>query len=162
MSLPCYAKINADCRGRSKVSLTIRDLIALPAQAEEICEVAEAFLRQWVPAVALSDEELEPQLATAQSRMGAPLPSALRWLYSRLGVSGRRLFQQDPIVDLESLMVDEDGVVTFRTEQQGCVEWGYTLVRTSRGGGAKRRRRLVMGTRPDQGRPASIDGPSSG
>ncbi|MDX6237664.1 MAG: hypothetical protein QOG10_2479 [Kribbellaceae bacterium] len=127
MSLPCYAKINADCRGRSKVSLTIRDLIALPAQAEEICEVAEAFLRQ-VPAVALSDEELEPQLATAQSRMGAPLPPALRWLYGRLGVSGRRLFQQDPIVHLESLMVDEDGVVTFRTEQQGCVEWGYTLV----------------------------------
>jgi hypothetical protein len=61
-----------------------------------------------VPAVALSDEELEPQLATAQSRMGAPLPPALRWLYSRLGVSGRRLFQQDPIVHLESLMVDED------------------------------------------------------
>jgi hypothetical protein len=85
-----------------------------------------------VPAVALSDEELEPQLATAQSTMGAPLPPALRWLYSRLGVSGRRLFQQDPIVHLESLMVDEDGVVTFRTEQQGCVEWGYTLVPGSR------------------------------
>lgn len=109
------------------MSLTVRELIALPAQAGEICAVAEAFLRDWVPAVALSEVGLEPQLIAAQSRLGAPLPPALRWLYSRLGVSGGRLFQQDPIVHLESLMVDEDGVVAFRTEQQGCVEWGYQV-----------------------------------
>lgn len=110
------------------LSLTVREVIALPAQAAEVCAVAEEFLRDWVPAVALSDVELEPQLIAAQSRLGAPSPSVLRWLYSRLGASGGRLFQQDPIVHLESLMVDEDGVVTFRTEQQGCVEWGYQVM----------------------------------
>jgi hypothetical protein len=109
------------------VSLAIRELIALPAQPDAICELAEAFIQDWVPSVALSDQEFEPQLAAAQTRVGAPLPPTLRWVYSRLGISGRRLFQQDPIVHLESLKVDEHGVVTFRTEQQGCVEWGYTV-----------------------------------
>ncbi|WP_199234497.1 hypothetical protein [Kribbella sp. VKM Ac-2568] len=28
---------------------------------------------------------------------------------------------------LENLTIDEDAVVTFRTEQQGCVEWGYRV-----------------------------------
>jgi hypothetical protein len=122
----CHDQRGTAEEGRD-VSLSIRDLVALPAQPEAVCELAEAFVRDWVPSVALSDEDLEPQLASVQTKLGTPVPPALGWLYSRLGISGRRLFQQDPIVHLENLMVDEHDVVRFRTEQQGCVEWGYRV-----------------------------------
>jgi hypothetical protein len=115
----CHDQRGTAEEGRD-VSLSIRDLVALPAQPEAVCELAEAFVRDWVPSVVLSDEDLEPQLASVQTKLGTPVPPALGWLYSRLGISGRRLFQQDPIVHLECLMVDEHGVVTFRIEQQGC------------------------------------------
>lgn len=98
------------------MTFSVRDLIDEPDDARAACALAEAFLVDWVPEVALGADDADEAL-----------PTALRWVYRRLGPSGRRLFQQDPLVRADSLRADVDGMVVFRTEQQGCVEWGFPV-----------------------------------
>lgn len=104
------------------------DLLTLPEDAAGVCDLADAFLRNWLADVqVLTDDERQPvigSLRAAESGLGT-LPTALRWAYQRFGSTGTRLFNQDPLVHIASLRADAEGVVPFRKEQQGCVEWGY-------------------------------------
>lgn len=97
----------------------------MPDDHAAACQLMEEFIRDWLPDVLLSEHDIEPLLLDAQETVGAPLPQTLVWIYRRLGLAGARLFRQDPIVHLGTLRPGDDGVVTFRREQQGCFEWGF-------------------------------------
>lgn len=90
-------------------------LASLPTDPAAVCELAEELLADWLPWVPLGDDATDPDL-----------PTALRWALGRLGPGGGRLFsEQDPLVAADALTVGDDGIVTFRRENQSVVAWGY-------------------------------------
>lgn len=107
--------------------LSVRDLARLPDDSLGICRVADEFLRDWVPSVAPAAHGSAPAIAETEARLGGALPSSLRWAYQRLGLTGARLFNQDPLVHVGTLDIDDQGMITFRTESQGCATWGYLV-----------------------------------
>lgn len=106
------------------MGLRLRDMVVLPEDPSRVCDLADSLLREWIPSVdVLSGDEPVPRV---EVELGT-LPTALRWAYLRFGSTGSRLFHQDPLVHLADLRADSEGVVPFRREQQGCVEWGYVV-----------------------------------
>lgn len=106
----------------------VADLEVLPAKAEEVCDLAEAWARDWVPGLGARIDERRadtPDDDVASGDLAAGPPTALRWAYRSFGTDGRALFRQDPLRPVEQLRPDVGGVVPFRAEQQGCEAWGF-------------------------------------
>ncbi|GAA1998888.1 SMI1/KNR4 family protein [Catenulispora subtropica] len=89
---------------------------------EEAWAFIRRFLAAWTVALTDADGCDEAELAEAEERLGLRLPTALR---EGLALLGRRqdLQQQDPLRRPAQLVV-VDGVLVFRTENQGCAHWG--------------------------------------
>jgi hypothetical protein len=59
--------------------LRVRDLATLPDDAIRVCELADGFLRDWVPSVATAETRALPLVYETEARLQRPLPSSLRW-----------------------------------------------------------------------------------
>jgi len=106
----------------------VADLEVLPAKAEEVCDLAEAWARDWVPGLGTRIDEHRaavPREDVSLSDLPTGPPTALRWAYRSFGLDGRALFVQDPLRPVDQLRPDVRGVVPFRAEQQGCEAWGF-------------------------------------
>lgn len=110
--------------------LDVRQLTQLPRRAEDVCSLIGRFAEDWTghdasPAAAESATADTPEIAAAEQRLGAPLPTALRWLYTTYPTDGTPLGTQDRLLGPEELTADRDSVVTLIEENQQCAAWGY-------------------------------------
>lgn len=75
--------------------------------------------RPWTPA----DGFLEKDVKRAESRLGVPLPSALRTFYVCVGAVGDLCSIHNTIFPPKDLIF-EDGYLIFMDENQSVVSWG--------------------------------------
>jgi hypothetical protein len=104
--------------------LSVLNLAVLPDDSLGMCELADEFITGWLPSATPADKQAL-SIDETEARLGRALPSSLRWAYQRFGLTGARLFNQDPLVHAGALDLDDNGMVTFRTEAQGCAAWGF-------------------------------------
>ncbi|MFD8912720.1 SMI1/KNR4 family protein [Streptomyces sp. NPDC059575] len=94
---------------------------------------AWAFIRDFAAAwaVPLTEDDGTPpgELARAEALLGHPLPAALREFHRLVGARPDLVAKQDPLLAPDKLFVDDggDGVLVFRSENQGCAFWGVRL-----------------------------------
>ncbi|MFR9796035.1 SMI1/KNR4 family protein [Streptomyces sp. MS06] len=88
------------------------------------------FAAAWSAPLDDASGTAEEELAGAEAALGLRLPAALREGYALLGTARRDLTgNQDPLRPPAMLQVSEEcgGVLVFRTENQGCADWGVRL-----------------------------------
>lgn len=100
-----------------------RELAALPADPDGVCEVAERFVSEWFGPIADADGCEVGEIEHAERVLGFSLPSALRRIYGTIGRRDDLLRRADAVQEIGKLGVDDD-VLVFRQENQRCALWG--------------------------------------
>jgi hypothetical protein len=104
------------------------DLTTMPDDPVEVCALIRHFLVDWqVMEVDGVEPDAEEEVAAAESRLGFTLPVALRWMLTHVGTDNRVIGLQDPFVPPSALAVDDEGVLTYRRENQNCAIWGVPV-----------------------------------
>lgn len=87
---------------------------------------ATAFARDWsTRPLAADDGVTDEELRAAETRLGLPLPAALREAHLLLGRRPDLTSRHDALLTPDELYLDEDrGVLVHRVENQGCAYWG--------------------------------------
>ncbi|MDI2128514.1 SMI1/KNR4 family protein [Yinghuangia seranimata] len=101
-----------------------RELAAVIDEPSRIGGFLERFAASWATKLLPGDGYGEAELVAAESRIGIPLPGALREAYRLLGRRKDLTANQDPLVPLDELDLNDDGALVFRTENQAAVRWG--------------------------------------
>jgi uncharacterized protein (TIGR02996 family) len=97
----------------------------LPPRRVERWRLVEEFIEVWFRPLRVGDGFSEAELAEAESRLGFPLPAALREWYALSGRRGDVWSTQDDLLGLQDLKLDrEDNALLFRRECQVCDWWG--------------------------------------
>jgi hypothetical protein len=100
-----------------------------PADRHAAWRFATAFARDWSPRPLREGDGVEEhELAAAETRLGLPLPAALREAYLLLGRRTDLTSRQDELLAPAELHLDGDrGVLIFRIENQSCAYWGIRV-----------------------------------
>jgi hypothetical protein len=84
------------------------------------------FAAGWTEPLEAGDGAGEAELRTAEQRIGAALPAALREAYLLFGGRTDLTANQDPLLPPHKLSLDDSGTtVVFRVENQRCAAWGW-------------------------------------
>ena len=98
----------------------------IPESRPERWELLREFVNEWYPPLKPSDGDTADALDAAESRLGVPLPQALREWYE---IAGRRediWSQQDLLYPPERLEIEDDRLI-FYVENQAVVQWGIRV-----------------------------------
>jgi hypothetical protein len=107
------------------------DLVAEVAAGVRDTAGAWRFIRRFAAActspLTESDGFDDDELDAAETRLGFPLPAALRELYKLVGRRDELTREQDDLLMPEYLRVEDDEVLVFRIENQSVAYWGVAV-----------------------------------
>jgi hypothetical protein len=95
----------------------------MPLVREHRWRLISEFIETWHGPPGNSPGCTPKQISVAETKLGRPLPAALREWYERFGQHTGYWQGQDVWLDLQELSI-EAGHIHFRTENQSCAAWG--------------------------------------
>lgn len=111
----------------SRISAALHTAVAAPGDRAAAWRVADLIAADWSERpLTAADGHTDADLDTAATRLGHPLPAALREALRLFGRRDDLTRNQDPLATPEDLEIHE-GALVFREENQGVCAWGVLL-----------------------------------